>query len=276
MSESAMEGGRPRWAWYARSFWGLFLRDGRVLLREFIRLILQSAVQPLLFFFIFTYVFPKIGQGFSGGSPRASFATILVPGFLAVSIFFAGISSVALPLATELGRNGEIEDRIMAPVPIWLVGMEKVTFSAVQGIISAAIVLPIAYLVPAGGVSLHVHDWPLLVAVVLLASFTAGSLGLALGTVIKPQQIGLLFGIIVTPLIFLGCVYYPWANLQPVRWLQIVILLNPLVYVSEGLRAALTPQVHHMPPWAFLGALSALLIGLTAFGLRSFYRRVVT
>ena len=36
------------------------------------------------------------------------------------------------------------------------------------------------------------------------------------------------------------------------------VLVNPLGYVSEGLSAALTPSLPHMPTWAFLLALGAL------------------
>lgn len=137
----------------------------------------------------------------------------------------------------------------MAPLPVAAVAIEKSVFSAVQSVIAAAVVFPLVYLVPATSVSVNVDSWPLLIGVVLLASLSAGALGLVLGTTIKPQQIGILFGILVTPLIFLGCVYYPWATLDSVRWVQIVTLLTPLVYASEGLRAALTPEVQHMPEW---------------------------
>ena len=49
----------------------------------------------------------------------------------------------------------------------------------------------------------------------------------------------MLFGVIVLPLTFLGAIYYSWQALEPIRWLQIVVLVNPLVYMSEGFRAAL-------------------------------------
>ena len=71
-------------------------------------------------------------------------------------------------------------------------------------------------------------------------------MGLFIGTVIDPRKITLLFAVVVLPLTFLGCVYYPWATLAPIPWLQYLVLLNPLVYMSEGLRASLTPQLPHM------------------------------
>ena len=46
-----------------------------------------------------------------------------------------------------------------------------------------------------------------------------------------------MFSILVVPITFLGCVYYPWAYLDKIRWLQVAVLFNPIVYMSEGLRA---------------------------------------
>jgi ABC-2 type transport system permease protein len=63
--------------------------------------------------------------------------------------------------------------------------------------------------------------------------------------------------------------------LSHVRWLQMLVLVNPVVYMSEGLRAALTAQVQHMPVVVILAALTAAL-GLMAYvGIRGFVRRVV-
>ena len=77
-----------------------------------------------------------------------------------------------------------------------------------------------------------------------LACFMCGALGLTFGTRFEPRTVPMLFGIIVIPITFLGCIYYTWQSLEPIRWLQIVVLVNPLVYMCEGFRAALTPVPH--------------------------------
>ncbi len=118
-------------------------------------------------------------------------------------------------------------------------------------------------------------SWPFLITVVVLASLVAGALGLAIGTAVKPQQIGLIFSVIVIPITFLGCVYYPWAALNHIRWLQMGVLVNPIVYMTEGLRAALTPSLQHMHPAAILGMLVFFLVLLTWVGTRGFLRRVI-
>jgi ABC-2 type transport system permease protein len=261
---------------YVSAFWGLMLRDARVLWREFIPFLLRTVMNPLLFTFVFTYVFPKIGAGITpGGGAKVSFATVIAPGLVAVAIFFQGIAAVALPLATELGGTREIEDRVMAPLPVSMVALEKVIWSSFQSIIAAAAVLPLVVLVSAEPVSITVASWPMLIATVVLAALVAGYLGLVIGTVVKPKQIGLIFSLVVVPITFLGCTYYPWAQLTNIRWLQILTLVNPLVYVSEGLRVALTPGLPHMPVIAILAALVALLAGLGALGTWLFIRRVL-
>ena len=75
------------------------------------------------------------------------------------------------------------------------------------------------------------------------------ALGLVLGTSFEPRNIGLMFGFVVLPITFLGGTYYPWTKLSPVKvggwhWLQTIVLVNPLIYVNEGMRAAFTPVPH--------------------------------
>ena len=266
---------------FFKAFLGLFLRDLRVLSRELMPFVLRVGMQPLLFLFVFTFIMPKM----SGGNPMAAggmmggggaYGTILLPGLMAVAIMFSGIAGVALPLSTEFGITREIDDRVMCPVPVWAVAIEKICFSALQSIVGALLVIPLAIWIPATPVYPDFHQWPLLVVVLVLASLLAGAMGLAIGSVVSPKQIGLVFSIIVVPITFLGCVYYPWAGLHKIFWLQIAVLINPIVYISEGLRAAVTPGVEHMPIWAILLALTAFVLILGRFGLRGFLKRVIS
>jgi ABC-2 type transport system permease protein len=264
---------------YARAFAGLFVRDLHVLRREFLPFVIRVCMNPLLFLFVFTYVIPHMSAGAAmnptGAMAGVGFSTVLLPGLMAVAIMFSGIAAVALPLAQEFGITREIDDRVMCPLPVPAVAIEKICFSAVQSVIAACFVFPLAYYVPATHPVAHVSSWPFLVVVVALASLTAGALGLTIGTSVKPQQIGLIFGVVVIPITFLGCVYYPWAALTQIKWLQIGVLINPIVYMSEGLRAALTPSLPHMNPILIVSMLLASLCLLTWVGVRGFLRRVI-
>ncbi len=266
---------------YARAFFGLFLRDLHVLRRELLPFVIRVCMNPLLFLFVFTVIMPHMG-GAAAMNPTSAmsgaginFSTVLLPGLMAVAIMFSGIAAVALPLAQEFGITREIDDRVMCPLPVAAVAIEKICFSAIQSIIAAAIVFPMAYYIPSTPVVAHVSSWPFLILVLILASLTAGALGLTIGTSVKPQQIGLIFGVVVMPITFLGCVYYPWAALNHIRWLQIAVLVNPIVYMSEGLRSALTAGLPHMPQALTVGMLFFFLALLTWLGIRGFLRRVI-
>jgi ABC-2 type transport system permease protein len=235
-------------------------------------------MQPLLFLFVFTFILPRMGGGnpMAAGSPKVDFGTIILPGLMAVAIMFSGIAAVALPLSSEFGITREIDDRVMCPLPLWAVALEKVCFSAMQSIIAALLVIPMAIYVPAVPVRAQISSWPLFALTLVLASFLAGSLGLVIGSTVNPKHIGLVFSIIVVPITFLGCVYYPWAWLQAIPWMKYGVLLNPIVYMSEGLRAAVTPSIDHMPWWAILAALVFFLVVLGRLGLRGFLGRVLS
>ena len=263
---------------YGRAFAGLFLRDLHVLRRELFPFVIRVCMNPLLFLFVFTFIMPHMSGGASmnptAAMAGANFSTVLLPGLMAVAIMFSGIAAVALPLAQEFGITREIDDRVMCPLPVAAVALEKMCFSAVQSVIAAAVVFPLAYYIPTTPVVAHVSNWPYFIVVLVLASLTSGALGLTIGTSVKPQQIGLIFGVVVMPITFLGCVYYPWAALYPIRWLQMGVLINPIVYMSEGLRSALTPGPH-MPPLLILAMLVFFLVLLTWLGIRGFMRRVI-
>lgn len=268
---------RPGLAWQA--FWALLVRDLRVVVKNLRQFVLRVLMQPLLFTFVFAYVFPKTGVGPAGAGPgRLAFATVLVPGLVAVAVFFQGIQAVALPLTQEFSYTKEIEDRVLAPLPVWAVGVGKVVAGALQGLLAAAVVFPVVLVVHAKGAGprVSVASYPTLLAVLVLTSLLGAAFGLFVGTSVEPRQVPLVFALIVLPATLLGCVYYPWSALHAVRWLQVAVLVNPLVYMSEAFRAALTPSVGHMPPVAFFSAIVAATAGFALLGLRSFRRRVLS
>jgi ABC-2 type transport system permease protein len=100
-------------------------------------------------------------------------------------------------------------------------------------------------------------------------------LGLLLGSAISPTQIGLMFSVVVAPMIFFGCAYYPWQGLDAVPVMKYLVLINPLVYVAEGMRGVLTPQLPHMSLAAVTAALLAVTVVFWLLGIRSFERRAI-
>jgi ABC-2 type transport system permease protein len=261
------------------ALFALLLRDLTVLRKHVFEFVLRTLIQPFLLVFVFLYVFPDIGQAVGGRG--SAFAAVLVPGVVGISVMFQGVQSVALTLAQEFGFTREIEDRVQAPCPVWLVAVAKVLSGVIQGAIAAAIVFPIAAVV-------HAHDvhpvfdikWWMVLTLVPLTCVAFSGLGLLLGCAFEPRNIGLMFGFIVLPITFLGGTYYPWTRLAGVKvggwpWLQTLVCVNPLMYVNEGMRAAFTdvPHMHLYVVYPVLVGFCALFLTL---GIRAFRGRVLS
>lgn len=252
-------------------------RDMAVIFHSLPAFLLRTAMQPFLFAFVFAYVLPHIGLGIGGnGRGGGLFASILLPGLMASTLMFQGIQAVALPLVQEFSFSREIEDRVMAPAPVKIVALTKVVSGAIQGVLAAAMVIPLVWAASGGAATVNWGQPLLLVTMVPLGALVGAALGLLIGTAISPREINLVFAVLVLPLTLLGCIYYPWSQLASLRWLQIAVLFNPVVYMSEGLRAALTPHSGHMSLLAVYGLLIAALTVMLVLGLRGFQKRVIT
>jgi ABC-2 type transport system permease protein len=124
--------------------------------------------------------------------------------------------------------------------------VEKVLAGAAETLLAALVVFPLANFIPATPVHLDIH-W-VYATLLPLGCLLSASLGLAIGTQVQPDQVAVVFGILVVPMTFLGAVYYTWSSLGSLTWLKWAVLANPLVYLSEGLRLALVSDIPHLPP----------------------------
>src|SRR5437763_9140091 len=265
---------RSRFGIALTAFMPFLLRDLVVTGREFIAFLVQVLLQPLFLLFIFGKVLPSIGFA------RPGFAAILLPGIVALTVVTTALQGVTLPLVLDLGFARAIDDRLLAPLPVSLVAVEKVIFAAMRGLIAAAIIFPLAYWILGSGFQVRSDSIGVIIGILILTAFAGASLGLTIGTLVKPEQIGLMFSLIFTPLIFTGCTYYPWGRLDSIQWFQIITLFNPLTYAAEGLRYAMVPTIngHAIPTlgigWLILG-LSVTFVVFLYLGIRTFRARVI-
>jgi ABC-2 type transport system permease protein len=253
-----------------KTFLALLARDARVARRNLIPLLLQTFLQPLLFVFIFGRV--MVGSGYL----PSAYKSLLVPGIIAISMVFTGVWAVAMPLIAEFQFTREIEDRLLAPIDISWVAVEKVVAGLIQALVAGLTVIPLAWLILRPGLELHLENPALFGCVTFLVAGFSACGGLALGCSVNQQHIGLMFSMVMTPMIFFGCTYYPWSALNHFPILQKLVLVNPLVYASEGLRATLIPQFPHLSIPAVITALIVFDLLFLVVGLRQFEKKAVS
>jgi len=251
------------------AFLAMLGRDGRVARRNFLPLLLQNLVQPMLFVFVFGRVMTT-----SGMMPEA-YKSLLLPGIIAISMLLSGLQAVAFPMIADFQFTREIEDRLLAPMSIEWVAVEKVVAGAIQAVIAGSVVIPTAMLLLGSGVQISFAQPVELVVLALLVATLAAAIGLTLGCSLGQQQIGIMFSLIVGPMIFFGCTYYPWSALASFPVLQKLVLLNPFVYASEGFRSALVPQFPHLSGYVVFGGLIVFNALFLWLGLRQFRKKAV-
>jgi ABC-2 type transport system permease protein len=252
-----------------RAFVALCERDFWVTYRRQIGgFLAQTLLQPVFYLFIFGRVLPEIGAA------GPNYGKQLLPGVIALTLFLTALQNTSLPLVIEFSFTKEIEDRLLAPLPAAMVAVQKLVVAAVRGIVGALIILPLAAVILPGGVQFGDISWLGFVAVMVIGPLAGAAVGLVLGTVVDARQITVVYAIVLTPLLFTGATFYPWAALDSLRWFQVVTLFNPLTYVSEGLRAAVTTAPHLDTGWIALGLVGWTLV-LGAVGIRGFERRAI-
>src|SRR5262245_954886 len=158
----------------ARVFTAVLARDVHVTGKELVAFLAQVLVQPFFFLFIFANV---LG---SAGYVAGNYGEIMLPGLLALNAFFGALQAVAFPLVMDFAWTREIEDRLLAPIPIPWVGVEKVVFGALRGLLASVLMVPVGFLVLP-----HV-SWPLGgllpgLLITALGGLLGGPMGLGIG-----------------------------------------------------------------------------------------------
>jgi ABC-2 type transport system permease protein len=252
-----------------KAFLALCERDLWVTVRhEPVSFLAQALLQPLFFLFVFGRVLPEIGAA------QGSYGSQLLPGIMGLTLVLTALQNTALPLVIEFSFTKEIEDRLLAPLPVYAVGLQKMVIASLRGVIAALLIIPLGQLILPGGIDLSGASWLGLVGVLIAGAFAGAARGMVLGTAVPPNKISVAFAIVLTPLIFTGAAFYPWQALGSLRWFQVVTLFNPLTYVSEGMRSALTGAPHLATGWMVLGLVGSTLL-FSWLGVRGFARRAV-
>ncbi|MET0641360.1 MAG: ABC transporter permease [Jiangellaceae bacterium] len=251
-----------------RAFFAILGRDIVVTGKEIGAFLAQVLLQPLFILFVFGKVLADLGF------TTNNYALVLLPGVISLTSFLTALQSTSFPLAIDFSWTKEIEDRLLAPLPTDFVAVEKIVYATLRALVAAVIMFPLAYLM-LGSLALSWSDLPMLAVFLVLGSLVGSAVGLTLGTFVEPQRMQLVFALVLTPLLFTGSVQFPWPALEHLRWFQVISALNPMTYLSEGLRGQMLPDTPHIPTWICLVALGGFLTVFTVTGAVGFRRRAL-
>jgi ABC-2 type transport system permease protein len=252
------------------AFLALLHRDLAVAARQAPFLLLATLTQPILVILVFGNLLPRLGL------VSATLGIVMVPGLMAIAILMAGVQGVLMPLVQDFSGTREVDERLLAPISVFGVTAGRIVAGAVHAATAGLVAGPAMILLMHGtGLGDVQPSWALLLPFIAICGLLSASFGLTLGTHVQPRFAGLLFAVVLGPMMLFGCAYYPWAQLEKIGSVRYLFLLNPLTFVSEAMRLAVTPEAQHMPTSLLLAGLLGWLLVFTLLGTRSFERRAI-
>ncbi|UDG81329.1 Inner membrane transport permease YadH [Candidatus Profftia lariciata] len=197
---------------------------------RFTRIWIQTLMPPVititLYFIIFgNLIGPRIGKmhGFN-------YVQFITPGLIMMSVMINSYLNVASSFfSAKFQRN--IEELLIAPLTTHIIIIGFVGGGTIRGIcVGTLVTLVSLFFVP-----FHIHSW-IIIITTLLCTAILFSLGGLLNAVFAKtfDDISLIPTFILTPLIYLGGVFYT-LTLLPSFW-QKISKLNPIIYIISGFR----------------------------------------
>jgi ABC-2 type transport system permease protein len=246
----------------------LIRRDLRVFKGDFWGKLFDNALLLFTTIVIFGYFLPAYGL-------KADYGPFLFIGVIAGFGFFDMMGKVS-SLIADIEGDRTILYTLTLPIPSWLVFVYiGISWGLLSSIISI-LMFPLGKLLLYSQFDLGKINLLQLPLIFILSNLFFGFFGLWLVAVLKKMSsLGHLFIRVINPMYSFGGWWYSWLaifTISPV--LGYLHLINPLLYVMEGMRAACLGQEGYLPFWFSLAALSFLTLVFAWNAIRRLQKRL--
>ncbi|NPE61148.1 ABC transporter permease [Dickeya dadantii] len=222
-------------------------------INRFARIWIQTLLPPVITMSLYFVIFGNLVGSRIGEMNGFSYMQFIVPGLIMMSVITNAYANVASSFfSAKFQRN--IEELLVAPVPTHIIIAGYVGGGMARGICVGVLVTAVSlFFVP-----LHVHAWWMVVVTLLLTAMLFSLAGLINAVFAKTfDDISLIPTFVLTPLTYLGGVFYSLSLLSPF-W-QVVSKLNPVVYMISGFRFGFL-GIHDVPLALTLAVLLAFIV----------------
>ncbi|ORU93480.1 MAG: ABC transporter permease [Cycloclasticus sp. symbiont of Poecilosclerida sp. N] len=235
----------------------IMYKEMRRFLRIWVQTLLPSIITTILYFLIFgTLIGSRIGK-----MKGYDYIEFIVPGLILMAVISNSYSNVVSSFySSKFQRN--IEAMLVAPMPGWIILLGYLSGGVLRGLIVGVLVTIVALFFT----DLHIAHPFMMIVVFLLTGILFSSAGFINAVYAKSfDDISIVPTFVLTPLIYLGGVFYSIETLPPF-W-QNVSLLNPVLYMIDVFRYSVLGESDIPLQYGFL-VIALLVISLLAISLR--------
>lgn len=228
-----------------------------ILIKEctrFLRIWIQTLVPPAITMTLYFVIFGQLIGSRIGDMQGFSYMEFIVPGLIMMSVITNSYANVASSFfSAKFQRN--VEELLVAPVPNYIMVLGFVGGGVARGMLVGLIVT----LVSLFFVDIQLHHGLVLLSTVLLTATLFSLAGLINAVYAKTfDGINIVPTFVLTPLTYLGGVFYSLSLLPPV-W-QTISNLNPVVYMVNAFRYGFLGHSDVALPLAYAVIISLILI----------------
>lgn len=226
-------------------------------IRRYTRIWAQTLVPPAITMTLYFVIFGALIGSRIGTMDGFSYMDFVVPGLIMMSVINNSYSNVVSSFYSAKFQHN-LEEMLVSPVSNQVILMGYVIGGVSRGLIVAAIVTCVSMFFT----DLQVHNWFVMVTVVLLTAILFSLAGFINAVFANSfDDISIIPTFVLTPLTYLGGVFYS-MSLLPEFW-QTVSLANPILYMVNAFRYGVL-GISDINVWASIGVIVAFIIVLYA------------
>lgn len=248
--------------------WQLLRRDLQRYKREFWAKLFDTASLLFTNLVVFGYFMSSYGLG-------GNYGPFMLISAISSFGFFDIVGKIS-QLISDIEGERTISYTLTLPIPSWLVFVYIGIYWALNSVLITFLLFPLGKLIIFNQFDLSQISYLKLIPMYISMNLFYGFFSLWMTSMLKNMgDVGSLWVRVINPLIMFGAYFYSWHAIYELSHsIAIITLINPMVYVMEGMRAAALGQEGSISFWICLPVVWIFTIACAWHGTRRLQKRL--
>ncbi len=246
----------------------LIISDLLIFKQTFLDKFIDISIWIILTIFVTGYIMPYFGLA-------DNFGIFQLGGVIAaVGLFEVYVSAV--DLVADLQADRVVDYTLTLPIPSWLAIVSKAGYYFFVYLALTISVLPLGKILLYNQLDLtQINYAKLLLAIIFQSAFYACFVIWAASVIDDLARLGSVWSRFIFPMWFMGGFQFSWTSLYHVipmiAWID---LINPMIYITESTRVAISGQAEYLNFWLCLLAIAFFSTAFLLVGLINLKKRL--